>query len=55
MKWNFECESERRDYLHDRVVMHCNGFFGIANWSGLVGPGLPKTGIALDHAAQSGG
>jgi hypothetical protein len=26
MKWNFECESERRDYLHDPVVLRSNGF-----------------------------
>jgi hypothetical protein len=26
MKWNFECESERRDYLHNCIVRRCNGF-----------------------------
>jgi hypothetical protein len=27
MKWNFECESERRDYLHDLIAARCNGFW----------------------------
>jgi hypothetical protein len=26
MKWNFECRSERRDYLHDHLVPRSNGF-----------------------------
>jgi hypothetical protein len=26
MKWNFEVESERRDYLHDRIAARRNGF-----------------------------
>jgi hypothetical protein len=26
MKWNFECKSERRDYLHNQLIRRCNGF-----------------------------
>jgi hypothetical protein len=26
MKWNFECKSEQRDYLHGHRVARCNGF-----------------------------
>jgi hypothetical protein len=26
MKWNFECESEWRDYVHDRIAERSNGF-----------------------------
>jgi hypothetical protein len=26
MKWNFECESDRRDYLHIHIVKRRNGF-----------------------------
>jgi len=31
MKWIFECESERRDYLHDRSTSQRNDFCMINN------------------------
>src|SRR5260370_28416940 len=31
MKWNFECESERRDYLHKYSVAPRNGFCSSLN------------------------
>jgi hypothetical protein len=35
MKWNFECESERRDYLHNCVVRRCNGFRAVKRCAAL--------------------
>jgi hypothetical protein len=33
MKWNFECESERRDYLHVDIVAQCNGFCALTRYA----------------------
>jgi len=26
MKWNFECKSQWRDYLHNHLITRCNDF-----------------------------
>jgi hypothetical protein len=33
MKWIFESESERRDYLHNRNTSQCNDFCAINNYA----------------------
>jgi hypothetical protein len=33
MKWNFECESERRDYLHIHTVARSNGFCVLGHYA----------------------
>jgi hypothetical protein len=33
MKWNFECEIDRRDYLHPPVKTRCNGFPATRLWA----------------------
>jgi hypothetical protein len=35
MKWNFECESERRYYLHNRLVRRWNGFRAVKKCAAL--------------------
>jgi hypothetical protein len=35
MKWNFECESERRDYLHNRLVPRWNDFRAVKKCAAL--------------------
>jgi hypothetical protein len=41
MKWNFECETERRDYLHNCIARRLNGFRAAKNVQGYKFDAIP--------------